>query len=330
MRRPFTLVTRWMHRHTAPLAVGSLAMLAACTVKVPSHIIQQQEMEDLLYDYHMMQAMAGDLGGGNNLTRKQYEQYVFDKHGITEAEFDTSLAWYMRNTRRLEEVYRKLGARLTAQKEALAATMLPNQRAEQVSKAGDSVNVWPDYRLLRMTDSPIHNRLTFSLSADSNYHVRDSFVWQMDALFLTDTLPASRAAISLTLFLDKDTIGRTALIDSTGSYMLTLHCDSDFVLKDIVGNIYYHPTTLDQPCSDLLLSRISLIRIHRTDTLSASSEATDSVTSVKDEAPIDSLKEKAVKPLEKPVEKASEEKAETTPVRQPRRSQMKLNTIDKR
>lgn len=283
MTKDFSNFFLWLHRHTAPLIVCVLLLLDACTVSVPSHIIQQQEMEDLLYDYHLMQAIAGDLGGGSNVKRKQYEQYVFDKHGVTEAEFDSSLAWYMRNTREMEKIYRKLNTRFTTQKEALAEAILPNQRVEKISEAGDTVDVWPDYRLLRLTDSPMRNRVSFTLLADSNYHVRDSFVWKMQASFLGDTARMC-AVMALTLFMDKDTIGVATGIDSTGVYALNLSCDSNYVLKQMVGNIYYYNHSLPSEDADtvthgnLLLSGVRLVRYHRPDTISSTTESLDSVT----------------------------------------------------
>lgn len=334
MNRNLSSLSQWIHRHSALWVVGGLSLLASCTVKVPSHIIQEREMENLLYDYHLMQAMAGDLGGGSNVKRMQYEQYVFDKHGVTEAEFDSSLAWYMRNTRKMEEIYRKLNTRFMAQKEALAAVALPNQRIDKISNVGDTVDVWPDYRLLRLTDAPMRNRVSFTLSADSNYHVRDSFVWQMQACFLGEKVVRTRAVMTLTLFMDKDTIGATAGIDSTGRYVLTLHCDSNYALKQMVGNVYYYPLEKDTIPSvnpgnlsdNLILSGISLVRYHRTDTTVVAAMVTDSVKAGQDAKSEEASKKPAQETVVKQVEKVVGRNEQS--LRQTRRSLIK-KSIDK-
>lgn len=275
MNTPLSYLIHGIRRHaTACALVACLSLLTACTVEVPSHIIQQQEMEDLLYDYHLMQAISGDIGAGSQLKRKQYEQYVLDKHHVTEAQFDSSLAWYMRHTKELEEIYKKLDKRYTDKKQELAEAILPANRIDQGTPAGDSVNIWNDYRLYRLTDSPLSNKLTFSIPADSNFHIHDTFQWGLQATYTGDTL--HRAIMSLTLLLDHDTIGVTREIPSSDAYTLTLQCDSDYKIREISGFVYYYPTdTLSEAKADtlpsitplLLISDISLMRYHSTDSL---------------------------------------------------------------
>lgn len=266
--------------------VASLVWLSACTVQVPSHIIQPDEMENLLYDYHLMQSVAGEVKSSEGFKKKQYEQYVFDKHNVTEAEFDTSLTWYMRHTGRLEAIYKNLNRRFTAKKDELAAHIPPYERIEQPSKAGDTVDVWNDFRLTRLTTSPIANKMTFILKSDSNYHPRDSFAWSLNALFLGDTA-SSRAVMAMALMFDKDTVGVSQQIDHSGDYTLSLSTDSSFQLKEIHGHVYYYSRLTDKeehrasadslpefralPVADLLLSEIAVMRYHRADSLTADS-----------------------------------------------------------
>lgn len=273
------------------VCLTAFVWLSACTVEVPSHIIQPQEMENLLYDYHLMQAIAGDLKSTEGFKRKQYEQYVFDKHHVTEAQFDTSLTWYMRHTKELEAIYKNLNTRFSDKKEELAAHIPPYERTNRMSKAGDTVDVWDDFRLTRLTASPLTNKMTFILTPDSNYHPRDSFEWSLKAHFLGDTA-VSHAVMAMTLLYDEETIGQSQQIDSTGTYSLSLACDSAYQLKEIHGHVYYytkHPTdearphTSDKdslpefrilPVADLLLSDIAIMRYHRADTVATISTDT--------------------------------------------------------
>lgn len=285
--------------------------LLACTVQVPSDIIQKEEMEDLLYDYHLMQAMAGDLPTSDRYKRKLYEQYVFDKHGVTEAEFDSSLAWYMRHTRELEGVYKNLNRRLLDRQKALEAYVRPEERSNRISKAGDSVNVWEDFRLCRLTTSPSSNRMMFSIPADSNFHPHDRFEWKIKAHFMEDTSRV-RAVMALTIFYDKDTVGHAITIDSSGDYVMTLQGDSLAKFKEMNGFIHYYPIdgtythskkleayydelaaddTLASPMpqgllpsaldyADLLVTDIAMMRYHYVDTLKNSPQANVETISV--------------------------------------------------
>lgn len=229
-----------MARQIKNLLRTSLAAMcmAACTVQVPSDIIQQEEMELLLYDYHLMQAMAGELPSTERYKRPLYEQYVFDKHGVTEAEFDSSLVWYMRHTRELEEVYTKLNKRFKARQAVLEAYVRPEERSNRITPAGDSVNVWDDFRMFRLTASPSSNRMTFSIPADSNFHKNDAFEWKINAHFLKDTSGVG-AVMALTLFYDNDTVGCTIPLNGSGEQVLTLKGDSAATFKEMTGFIHY-------------------------------------------------------------------------------------------
>ncbi len=278
----------------------AMVWMSACTVEIPSHVIQPQEMENLLYDYHLMQAMAGDLKSSEGYKRKQYEQYVFDKHHVTEAEFDTSLTWYMRHTKELEAIYKNLNDRFSTTKEKLAAHIPPYERTSRISKAGDTVNVWDDFRIARLTVSPFTNKLNFILPTDSNYHTRDAFEWKLNAHFLGDTA-LTQAIMGLTLIYDNDTVGSSCIINQTGSYSLSLTNDSNYQLKEIHGHVYYYNRNNEKagntsvtmksspefsvlPVADLILSDIAIMRYHRpetvtTDTVSVT-EKVDSTQSV--------------------------------------------------
>lgn len=61
-------------------AVAAVLLLSACKPGVPSGLIQPEELEDLLYDYHVAQAMAETGGDSMNFKRYSYVQAVFEKH----------------------------------------------------------------------------------------------------------------------------------------------------------------------------------------------------------------------------------------------------------
>lgn len=296
-------------KHRIAIALIALPMLfCGCMVEVPSHIIQPEEMEDLLYDYHLMQAMAGDLNSSQNHKRKLYEQYVFDKHHVTEADFDTSLTWYMRHTGELEEIYKRLNKRFTAKKEELANYLPPAKRVQETSPAGDTVNVWPDFRMFRLATSAFSNKLLFQLKPDVNYFPRDSFEWVLNALYLGDT-SATRAVMAMTFQYDKDTVGVSLDISHSGHHRLALACNPEYQLKEIVGHVYYFTLNTDSTYQkpflsqeweedtdmmlphDLLLSDIALTRYHRTDTIAKDTVGNNTI--VKDTLAKDMTPEKS-------------------------------------
>lgn len=96
------------HRNIpAFLLVCLLALVVVGCKKTPDNVISEKEMGSLLKDVFMADAMiAVDYNKYSTSEKKQalYES-VFKKHGVTQAEFDTSLVWYGRNLDIYMKVY---------------------------------------------------------------------------------------------------------------------------------------------------------------------------------------------------------------------------------
>lgn len=103
-------------------AVAAVLLLSACKPGVPSGLIQPEELEDLLYDYHVAQAMAETGGDSMNFKRYSYVQAVFEKHGVSEAEFDSTMVWYASHATYLNDIYKKLQERYSTHVSALGAS----------------------------------------------------------------------------------------------------------------------------------------------------------------------------------------------------------------
>jgi hypothetical protein len=62
----------------------------------PKEVLSKKEMEKLLYDIYIAEALIeSDYATFDTPEKKEaFIQQVFRKHGITEAQWDTSLSWY--------------------------------------------------------------------------------------------------------------------------------------------------------------------------------------------------------------------------------------------
>lgn len=92
-----------MQRLLLILVIGS-ALLQACSDKsgVPANIIQPEEMGSLLFDLNMAEDfvsvyVARDSAKNKNVEIKKEYQKVFLLHNVTEAQFETSYAFYRKN-----------------------------------------------------------------------------------------------------------------------------------------------------------------------------------------------------------------------------------------
>lgn len=76
----------------------------------PRGVLSNREMRDVLYDLH--RADGAIQVAGYNYSHDQelsgYYKNVLDKHGITQAEFDSSLVWFTDNPQIFNKIYPKV------------------------------------------------------------------------------------------------------------------------------------------------------------------------------------------------------------------------------
>ena len=94
-------------------------MLLVCVAMLgcrPRGVLSNREMRDVLYELH--RADGAIQVAGYNYSHDQelagYYKNVLDKHGITQAEFDSSLVWFTDNPQIFNKIYPKVIERLEA------------------------------------------------------------------------------------------------------------------------------------------------------------------------------------------------------------------------
>ena len=125
--------------------------VAGCKVKRPSDVISESKMENLLYDYHVAKSMGDNLPYSENYKKALYIDAVFKKYGTTQAAFDSSMVWYTRNTEILSKIYDKVKKRLKDEQELVGDLIAKRDKKPKMTKQGDSINVWPWQRMVRLT-----------------------------------------------------------------------------------------------------------------------------------------------------------------------------------
>lgn len=269
----------------------ALLFLTGCKVKRPDGVLPETKMEDLLYDYHIAKAMGEELPSNDNYKKALYVESVFEKHGTTEAAFDSSLVWYTRNTELLSKIYEKVNKRLKSQRDQINHLVAVRDKKPQPSAAGDSIDVWAWNRVAILNGTPLNNKLTFTLPTDSNFKKKDALVWEVRYRFL-DGAAVSKVPVVMTMQIiyDNDstaTICQTKKVMKSGKQIIRLASDT-VAIKEIKGFIYYPQ---GNGMTSVLADRISLTRYHSSDTLNV---GTDSLKtdSLKNAVKADSIKKK--------------------------------------
>ena len=92
-------------------------VLLACVVMMgcrPRGVLSNREMRDVLYDLHRVDGALQVAGYsyGHSQEVAGYYKNVLDEHGITQAQFDSSLVWYTDNPQIFNKIYPKVIERL--------------------------------------------------------------------------------------------------------------------------------------------------------------------------------------------------------------------------
>lgn len=276
--------------------------LTACQVKRPKTVITDAKMENVLFDYHIAKAMGEEVPYNDSYKRVLYIESVFKKHGITQAEFDSSMVWYTRNPDVLTKVYEKVNVRLKAERDGINHLISIRDNKPKESLPGDSIDVWAWQRVYQLTGMPMDNKITFTLPSDTNFKDRDTLRWNVRFRFHNGVPDSMYAPVmSMQVVYKNDSIISDLLkVYRSGMKTLTLHADTLGEIKEIRGSIYYPAA---QATRSLLTDRISLMRYHATDTLSFAKN--DSVKAEKMDGNIE-IKQEEIKPLEQGIDKPND------------------------
>lgn len=241
-------------------------ILTGCKVKRPNGVISEAKMENLLYDYHIAKAMGESLPYNENYKKALYIEAVFKKHGTTEADFDSSMVWYTRNTEYLSKIYEKVNVRLKAQRDQINHLIALRDKKPHTSTPGDSIDVWAWQRSALLNNIPLNNKFTFVLPSDTNFKKRDILQWEINYHFLNNQVDSTNAAImAMQIIYENDSIYTSQLKKVTASGIHHIRLQSDtLIIKEIRGFIYYPQ---NKNMNSVLTNNISLFRYHSNDSI---------------------------------------------------------------
>ena len=279
--------------------IAGLALMTSCGKQIPSDIIQPKQMEKVLYDYHLSLSMAQS---SKNVEKEAQRNFVFQKHNITEAEFDSSMVWYARESKELLAIYENLNKRFNREYSHIERLLESREDANSQSfVSGDTVNIWRKGDIHWFNTAPLYRQLAFEIKADTTFHPQDAFLWSMDCHFLTE----GKIVMGMNVMFDNDSvIGTTKTIETSGKHEIYLQTDSAYQIKTLNGFIYVpeqDDTNLDPK---VLAHHIALTRYHMV-------ESTDTLATEQKEATEEVIEKRKLPTRSKDILKAEEKVVET-------------------
>lgn len=266
-----------------------LATLLACKPRVPREYIQPDDMEDLLYDYYIGKAMASrsDEVGYN---QRAYRLAVLKKHGVTEAQFDSSLVYYYGDAERLKKIYDAVASRLEGVATGLGASAGEMNKYATLGASGDTADIWNGPRRTLLLPVAPYNRLSFRLDADSTYRRGDQFQLNLNAQFLYQAGTKDGLVYVAVDYEGDSTSVHYTRVSSTGECTLMVPRNTEAAVKSIRGFVYLGNGATQSPLQKLLfIDGIQLIRFHaKPEDLQAAEEAKQ--RQAREEARLDSMR----------------------------------------
>ncbi len=260
-----------------------LLWMTACKPTVPSEYIQPGELEDILYDYHVAQAMAKTDNPSVDFNKSYYFEAVLHKYGLTEAEFDSSLVYYYSNVMKLKEIYGRVNERLVEEAKNFGASVGSLRQYSQYSTTGDTANIWKYDTELLLIPYVTKNRYDFTIPVDTSFYKGDSFMLQFMTEFLWQGGMKDGVICMVSKYENDSIIQNFSHVSMSGTSQLRVPSVPDKQLKELRGFIYLNDGNDPSDVRRMMfISQIQLIRFHQksTDNHDNSSNASDKTDGV--------------------------------------------------
>lgn len=258
----------------------ALLLLMACKPKVPDEYIQPDEMEDILYDYHIAQAMAKERGVGSmDVERNRNFLAVLKKYKLTQADFDSSLVYYYSHMERLKDIYLGVNERLSDEAKLIGAAVGDINRYSSYSASGDTANIWTGRTDLLLVPRPAFNRFDFTVNVDTTFYKGDSFMFQFMSEYIWQS-GTKDAVVCIVSKYEGDSIIQTVNhVAISGIAQVRVPANRDNKIKEMHGYIYLSAGGEDLSTlrKMMFISQIQLIRFHNKEVRNESDNATGNV-----------------------------------------------------
>lgn len=148
----------------------SLMLLSSCD-KRPKGVLSDDEMVRLIADIEVAEVYMQQHNSGyyNDSVRDSAVQWALERHGLTKADFDSTMTWYGRNIDEYRDLYGKVDVELAARQRAVTGM----EDTDIVS-----TDLWPYSRHMIVSANGSSDGLSFSLPSE-DIQKGDRITWKM-------------------------------------------------------------------------------------------------------------------------------------------------------
>lgn len=250
--------------------------LMACRPGVPSDVLSESDMVDILYDMHIAQTMSEmpDVMS-NSKDVVTLRSAILKKYDVTPEEFERSYLFYCSHTEHMYEIYQKISERV---KENVIAAGGKIQGIE--TDEADTANVWNQEPYAILMDQAPYNKVQFSVVPDSTFQLGDRINLQYDAQMIQQEGSCHVVACMNLIYPNDSIFSKVSSITSNGSGVLSLNSNDQTPLSKITGHFFLTKISEDEnangkvknPFRLVVLRNIKLLHLHEQGTRTTQEE----------------------------------------------------------
>lgn len=220
---------------------------------MPDNVLNKKDMTSLLIDIHKGESVV-ELQRGyfpSDSMKKMVKQSILQKHGVSQAQLDTSFVWYGNHIEDYIEIYDEVIANLEEDLKSVKG----RKGASPIFAEGDSIDIWPLSHTYKLASQDSLQNIVFKIEKDSTWKQGDNYTLQFKLMNSRQNIPLVKAI----LYADYDD-GRVEFrpTSSVSRNWLKVRLVTDSLAKpDVVyGSISYQ----FEPGEVVYLDSISLVR----------------------------------------------------------------------
>jgi hypothetical protein len=207
----------------------------------------------------MAEIQRGDL----QENRYILTQAALKKHGVTEAQLDTSLVYWCRSSEKMVKICDRVCERLTYMAESQGVERQEKNPYSFLATEGDTANVWNLRKSVVLVPNMVDNIYSFSIDSDTTYLPGDHFMWAFKTEFLSSDNSSEAYAVFSVHFENDSIIGTSRRLSSNRQMEIKLDCPqkySDVPIRSVNGTVYI--PIRDNGFGILVLNDFVLVRYH--------------------------------------------------------------------
>lgn len=145
--------------HLYIILISLLITIEGCSKK-PNHLISEKRMAAVIADMTLAEAYSNrpERSLLTDSAKRVLRESILKEHGVSNAEFDSTLMWYGRHMDKYSELYKKVDSQLEKREKNLT---------DNIEKNIDNTSLWAAPEMLTISPKSLNDGITFTLPGSS-------------------------------------------------------------------------------------------------------------------------------------------------------------------